>query len=153
MIVAPQLLWEVANDALIPKLQFFAVTHKGEPVRALIFTAFLSGLIGLSGSLDLVAPFLTMCFLVMWAMVNMCSFVMCLLLPPTWRPHGIRRKRWRVFYTLSGFLGAVLSIVLMFLVLWYVALVIIFVCTMLYIYVSYMRNKVAWGSGLQGIKF
>jgi amino acid transporter len=60
MIVAPQLLWEVSNDALIPKLKFFAVMHKGEPARALIFTGVLSALIGLSGSLDLVAPFLTM---------------------------------------------------------------------------------------------
>jgi hypothetical protein len=41
----------------------------------------------------------------------------------------------------------------MFIVLWYVAVVIIFVVVALYIYVSYNRTKVAWGSGLQGIKF
>jgi amino acid transporter len=60
MIVAPLLLWEVANDALIPRLQFFDKLNKGQPTRALVFTGVISALIGLSGSLDLVAPFLTM---------------------------------------------------------------------------------------------
>jgi hypothetical protein len=79
--------------------------------------------------------------------------VMCILRPPTWRPKGISRKRWQFFYTIASCLGAVLSITLMFLVLWYVALIIIFVVCILYFYVSYTRTKVTWGSGLQGLKF
>jgi amino acid transporter len=60
LIVAPAILQEVAQDALIPKLQFFEVTHKDMPLRALIFTSVLSMLVGLTGSLDVVALLLTM---------------------------------------------------------------------------------------------
>ena len=70
MIVAPNILNEVANDDLIPKLRCFQVTHKGQPIRALMLTSGICLIVGLAGNLDAVAPILTMCFLVMWAMVN-----------------------------------------------------------------------------------
>jgi len=46
-----------------------------------------------------------------------------------------------------------LSLALMFIVLWYVALIILLVCIILYIYIVYQKTKAAWGSGFQGIKF
>lgn len=58
---APRLLQAIANDSIIPVLDFFKVTSKrGEPTRALILTFFIAEIGILIASLDSVAPIITM---------------------------------------------------------------------------------------------
>ena len=70
LIGAPRLLRAIAQDDLMPFLKPFAKSsEKGEPVRALLLTVLIAECGVLIASLDLVAPIITMFFL-MYATAN-----------------------------------------------------------------------------------
>ena len=52
---------------------------QGEPRRALVFTYLFGGCFVLLGSLDVVAPLLSMCFLLCYASMNITCFVLDIL--------------------------------------------------------------------------
>ena len=58
---APRLLQAIAADGVIPFLNLFQVTTShGEPLRALLLTAFISLIGVLIANLDYIAPIITM---------------------------------------------------------------------------------------------
>ncbi|CAD7972330.1 unnamed protein product [Amoebophrya sp. A120] len=154
LIVAPRLLQAIARDNVIPLLNDVApLSRHGEPIRALFYTYVVCAALVLVGELNLVAPLLTMCFLACYINMNLSCFILTWLKAPSWRPAGIQRKRWRIWYKVCGLTGAVLGVVIMFIVQWAYALVTCFLAVGLYVYVDFRAESSEWGSGLDGIKF
>lgn len=108
-VAAPRLLAALSESSIVPFSGFFQVKHQGEPRRALIFTSLVILSALLLGSLDAIAPILTMFFLITYAMINLVVFLEQSLGLPSFRP-TFRVPR---FVSLYGALG---SIVFMFLI-------------------------------------
>jgi len=105
MIVAAKLFARIAQDQLVPRLNWFGKMHNNEPKRALLITYIVAALLCLIGSLDVVAPMLTMCFLMMYSVLNLACLILTILKTPGWRPKGIQSTSGRVFYIISSLLG------------------------------------------------
>uniref|UniRef100_A0A8C7A925 Solute carrier family 12 member 6 n=1 Tax=Neovison vison TaxID=452646 RepID=A0A8C7A925_NEOVI len=84
---APRLLQAIAKDNIIPFLRVFGHSKaNGEPTWALLLTAAIAELGILIASLDLVAPILSMFFLMCYLFVNLACALQTLLRTPNWRP-------------------------------------------------------------------
>ncbi|CAD7935815.1 unnamed protein product [Amoebophrya sp. A25] len=154
LIVAPRLLQAIARDNVLPWLNVVApLSRHGEPIRALGYTYIVCALLVLIGSLDVVAPLLTMCFLACYINMNLSVLILTCLKAPSWRPSGIQRKRWRLWYKFVGLSGVVLGLFIMFRMQWVWALITCLLAATLYVYVDFRAETSEWGSGLDGIKF
>uniref|UniRef100_A0A8B9K4P8 Solute carrier family 12 member 4 n=1 Tax=Astyanax mexicanus TaxID=7994 RepID=A0A8B9K4P8_ASTMX len=84
---APRLLQAIAKDNIIPFLRVFGHGKaNGEPTWALLLTGLIAELGILIASLDMVAPILSMFFLMCYLFVNLACAVQTLLRTPNWRP-------------------------------------------------------------------
>jgi potassium/chloride transporter 4/5/6 len=73
---APRLLAAIGRDGLIPEFAIFNPPPGSEPRAAVAFCAFLSCCAVMLGSLDAVAPFITMWFLTCYGIINgACAFL------------------------------------------------------------------------------
>merc|ERR1712232_757317 len=105
------------------------------------------------GSLDMVAPLLTMCFLVCYTFMNVSCFSLTWLKSPQWRPTGIQRRRWRLWYLGTGGFGFCICLSIMFTVsaIWAVAA--LGLAAAVYFYINWKLENAEWGSSLDGIRF
>ncbi|XP_052816164.1 solute carrier family 12 member 6-like isoform X2 [Mya arenaria] len=143
---APRLLQAIAMDGVIPVLNFFSVTTKrGEPFRALLLTLAISEIGILIANLDLVAPVITMFFLMCYGFVNMACALQTLIRTPSWRP------RFRFYHWTLSLLGLALCVCLMFISSWYYALTAIAVAVCIYKYIEYKGAEKEWGDGIRGL--
>lgn len=143
---APRLLQAIAKDGVIPVLNVFSVSSsRGEPVRALLLTAFISELGILIGNLDHIAPILTMFFLMCYMFVNLACTLQSLLKTPNWRP------RFKYYHWSLSLTGVVLCLVVMFLSSWYYALAAMAIAGIVYKYIEYRGAEKEWGDGLRGL--
>ncbi|XP_022762679.1 cation-chloride cotransporter 1-like isoform X2 [Durio zibethinus] len=101
---APRLLAAIANDDILPVLNYFKVADGSEPYIATLFTAFVCMGCVIIGNLDLITPTVTMFFLLCYAGVNLSCFLLDLLDAPSWRP------RWKFHHWSLSLLGASLCI-------------------------------------------
>lgn len=101
---APRLLAAIANDDILPVLNYFKVSDGSEPNIATLFTALLCIGCVVIGNLDLITPTITMFFLLCYAGVNLSCFLLDLLDAPSWRP------RWKFHHWSLSLLGALLCI-------------------------------------------
>lgn len=101
---APRLLAAIANDDILPVLNYFKVAEGNEPYIATLFTAVLCIGCVIIGNLDLITPTITMFFLLCYAGVNLSCFLLDLLDAPSWRP------RWKFHHWSLSLLGASLCI-------------------------------------------
>ncbi|XP_057949131.1 cation-chloride cotransporter 1 isoform X7 [Malania oleifera] len=101
---APRLLAAIANDDILPVLNYFKVVDGSEPHIATFFTAFICIGCVVIGNLDLITPTITMFFLLCYAGVNLSCFLLDLLDAPSWRP------RWKFHHWSLSLLGASLCI-------------------------------------------
>ena len=107
MVAAPRLLHALARYELLPGSRHLAPTAaNGEPRRATFVTAAIVGLGLLSGSLDAIAPLLTVFFLITYASINFVLFVEQSLGLLSFRP----RLRVPRAVPLVGAVGALLGI-------------------------------------------
>ena len=83
---APRLLASIAREGLIPVLQPFSPPDGEEPRRAVILCAFLSCCAVMLGSLNAVAPFITMWFLTCYGIINGACAFLAYEESPTFRP-------------------------------------------------------------------
>ena len=88
----------------------------GEPKLALGATYLVGAMCVLIGSLNAVAPLLSMCFLTCYSMMNLNCCLLGLLKDPHWRP------RFRYFHWAVGLVGFVLCTSIMFVIDWRYAL-------------------------------
>lgn len=101
---APRLLAAIANDDILPVLNYFKVAEGREPHIATFFTAFICIGCVIIGNLDLITPTITMFFLLCYSGVNLSCFLLDLLDAPSWRP------RWKFHHWSLSLLGSVFCI-------------------------------------------
>ncbi|KAK2901028.1 hypothetical protein Q8A67_009143 [Cirrhinus molitorella] len=143
---APRILQAIARDGIMPFLQVFGHSKSnGEPTWALLLTAAICEIGILIGSLDQVAPILSMFFLMCYLFVNLACAVQTLLRTPNWRP------RFKFYHWSLSFLGMSLSLSLMFVSSWYYALVVILISGCIYKYIEYRGAEKEWGDGIRGL--
>ncbi|GCC33899.1 hypothetical protein chiPu_0012370 [Chiloscyllium punctatum] len=143
---APRLLQAIAKDNIIPFLRVFGNGKvNGEPTWALLLTAIIAELGILIASLDMVAPILSMFFLMCYLFVNLACAVQTLLRTPNWRP------RFKYYHWALSFLGMSMCIALMFISSWYYALVAMLIAGMIYKYIEYQGAEKEWGDGIRGL--
>ena len=147
LIGAPRVLNAIAADGTVPFLARAAfVDDKGEPVAALLVTVAFCLCASMIGSLDLVAPLLSICFLSAYAALNFSTFALGLTKAPSWRP------TWRYFHWSVGLAGFLLCTTLAFIIRWYFALVAVALLGALVAYIESAQVRVDWGSALGGIR-
>uniref|UniRef100_A0A8C1U6Z2 Solute carrier family 12 member 6 n=1 Tax=Cyprinus carpio TaxID=7962 RepID=A0A8C1U6Z2_CYPCA len=143
---APRLLQAIAKDNIIPFLRVFGHGKaNGEPTWALLLTAVLAELGILIASLDLVAPILSMFFLMCYLFVNLACALQTLLRTPNWRP------RFSYYHWTLSFLGMTICLALMFISSWYYAIVAMVIAGMIYKYIEYNGYVKEWGDGIRGL--
>ncbi|KAK1552204.1 hypothetical protein Q3G72_012305 [Acer saccharum] len=144
---APRLLAAIANDDILPVLNYFKVADGNEPYVATLFTAFICVGCVVIGNLDLITPTITMFFLLCYSGVNLSCFLLDLLDAPSWRP------RWKFHHWLLSLLGASLCIVIMFLISWLFTVVSLALASLIYYYVSIKGKAGDWGDGFKSAYF
>lgn len=144
---APRLLAAIANDDILPVLNYFKVSEGNEPYIATLFTAFLCIGCVIIGNLDLITPTITMFFLLCYAGVNLSCFLLDLLDAPSWRP------RWKFHHWSLSLLGASLCMVIMFLISWSFTVVSLALASLIYYYVSIKGKAGDWGDGFKSAYF
>ncbi|XP_072232966.1 solute carrier family 12 member 6-like isoform X2 [Leuresthes tenuis] len=143
---APRLLQAIAKDNVIPFLRVFGHGKaNGEPTWALLLTALIAELGILIASLDMVAPILTMFFLMCYLFVNLACALQTLLRTPNWRP------RFSYYHWTLSFLGMIICLALMFISSWYYAIVAMVIAGMIYKYIEYHGAEKEWGDGIRGL--
>eukprot|EP01012_Entosiphon_sulcatum_P018378 TRINITY_DN2311_c0_g1_i1.p1 TRINITY_DN2311_c0_g1~~TRINITY_DN2311_c0_g1_i1.p1 ORF type:complete len:905 (-),score=120.59 TRINITY_DN2311_c0_g1_i1:102-2816(-) len=146
MVVAPRLLQEIAQDQVDGFLTIFARITHNEPRLALLVSIILAIACAMIGSLDLVAPLISVCFLTCYGAINLSTFVLALLRAPSWRPS------WRYFHWSTALAGCLLCIVLMFVIDWLSALIATILAIALWLYLDWKEVKADWGTGLGGLR-
>ena len=147
LIGAPRLLYAIACDDVVPILKFFSVTSSnGEPLRALLATITISTIGCIIGNVDLVAPIITMFFLVCYAFVNLACTLQSLLKSPNWRP------RFTLFHWVTSLLGFIMCLTLMFISNWYYAIVALAIAAGFYKYIDFKGAEKEWGDGIRGLQ-
>ncbi|KAM7500503.1 hypothetical protein LguiA_024917 [Lonicera macranthoides] len=147
MTGAPRLLAAIANDDILPVLNYFKVADGSEPQIATFFTAFLCIACVIIGNLDLITPTITMFYLLCYAGVNLSCFLLDLLDAPSWRP------RWKFHHWSLSLIGALLCIVIMFLISWSFTVVSLALASLIYYYVSIKGKAGDWGDGFKSAYF
>ncbi|XP_019760513.2 solute carrier family 12 member 6 isoform X2 [Dendroctonus ponderosae] len=143
---APRLLQAIAKDQIIPFIAPFSVSSgRGEPVRALLVTLVICECGILLGNVDILAPLLSMFFLMCYGFVNLACAVQTLLRTPNWRP------RFKYYHWVLSFLGLSLCIAVMFMTSWYLALLAMGMAGVIYKYIEYRGAEKEWGDGIRGL--
>uniref|UniRef100_A0A8C4EKS4 Solute carrier family 12 member 4 n=1 Tax=Dicentrarchus labrax TaxID=13489 RepID=A0A8C4EKS4_DICLA len=130
---APRLLQAIAKDNIIPFLRVFGHGKtNGEPTWALLLTGLIAELGILIASLDMVAPILSMFFLMCYLFVNLAcaTNALCILV--------------------NTVLG-IMCLALMFISSWYYAIVAMGIAGMIYKYIEYQGAEKEWGDGIRGL--
>ncbi|XP_049826721.1 solute carrier family 12 member 4 isoform X2 [Aethina tumida] len=143
---APRLLQAIAKDGIIPFLGPFSVSSsRGEPTRALILTLLICQCGILLGNVDILAPLLSMFFLMCYGFVNLACALQTLLRTPNWRP------RFRYYHWSLSFIGLSLCVAVMFMTSWYLALLAMCMAGVIYKYIEYRGAEKEWGDGIRGL--
>jgi len=149
LVGAPRILMAVAQDDLIPALKPFSVVRASDssPIRGYFLTYIVSSGCILIGSLNAIAPLISMFFMITYGLINLSTFALEISKSPSWRPMFTYYNHWVSF---GGFL---LCLVIMFLTSWFIALAAIFIAAALYFYIDYRDPPVNWGSANQARQF
>ncbi|XP_057520622.1 cation-chloride cotransporter 1 isoform X1 [Amaranthus tricolor] len=144
---APRLLAAIANDDILPVLNYFKAADGSEPHLATLFTAFICLGCVVIGNLDLISPTVTMFYLLCYAGVNLSCFLLDLLDAPSWRP------RWKFHHWSLSLVGASICIVIMFLISWSFTIVSLALACLIYKYVCIKGKAGDWGDGFKSAYF
>jgi len=146
LISAPRLLYAISKDELVPALnRFSTLSPSGEPTRALFATLAICEFGVLLGNIDVLAPLLSMFFLMLYGFINLACALQTLLKTPNWRP------RFRFYHWSLSLLGAALCVAVMFMSDWFYALIAIGLASVIYKYIEYRGAEKEWGDGISGL--
>ncbi|XP_073989662.1 bumetanide-sensitive sodium-(potassium)-chloride cotransporter-like isoform X2 [Rhodnius prolixus] len=145
LVGAPRVLQALAKDKLYPFIGFFSKGYgaNNDPIRGYVCVFVIAFGCILIGQLNYIAPLLSNFFLAAYALINFSVFHVSLSKSPGWRPSFKYYNAW------VSLLGTLLCIAVMFLISWWTALATFFVVVTLYLYVSYRKPEVNWGSSTQ----
>eukprot|EP01006_Ploeotia_vitrea_P034319 TRINITY_DN65737_c6_g1_i1.p1 TRINITY_DN65737_c6_g1~~TRINITY_DN65737_c6_g1_i1.p1 ORF type:complete len:905 (-),score=474.01 TRINITY_DN65737_c6_g1_i1:93-2807(-) len=142
LVGAPRILMSVAHDNLIPALLPFAKVRERDrsPIRGYFLTYFVAAACVCIGQLNIIAPLISMFFMMTYGLINFSCFVLSITKSPGWRPAFTAYSAW------TALSGAVLCMVCMFLTEWRYAIMAVIVGACLYYYVDHRDPEVNWGS-------
>ncbi|XP_076846797.1 solute carrier family 12 member 10, tandem duplicate 1 [Brachyhypopomus gauderio] len=145
LVSAPKVFQCLCRDNIYPYIGFFAKGYgkNNEPLRAYILTYLIALCFILIAQLNVIAPLISNFFLCSYTLINFSCFHASIMNSPGWRPSFKYYNRWTALF------GAVVSVVLMFLLTWWAALITFGIIFFLLGYVTYRKPKVNWGSSVQ----
>ncbi|KAL7639365.1 UNVERIFIED_CONTAM: hypothetical protein RMT77_009866 [Armadillidium vulgare] len=149
LVGGPRVLQALAKDRLYPTIHFFEVGYgaNNDPVRGYMFVFVISFGCIMIAELNAVSTLLTNCFLASYALINFSCFHASLIKSPGWRPSF-------TYYNLYvSLMGGILCLGVMFLIDYITALVTFIAAIALYMYVSYRKPDVNWGSSTQAMTY
>ncbi|XP_061836715.1 solute carrier family 12 member 2 isoform X2 [Nerophis lumbriciformis] len=149
LVSAPKVFQALCKDNIYPSLTLFAKGYgkNNEPLRGYILTFVIALAFILIAELNIIAPIISNFFLASYALINFSVFHASLANSPGWRPSF---KYYNMWVSLAG---AVLCCVVMFVINWWAALFTNVIVLGLYIYVSYKKPDVNWGSSTQALTY
>ncbi|KAG5280476.1 hypothetical protein AALO_G00060460 [Alosa alosa] len=149
LVSAPKVFQALCKDNIYPGLGVFAKGYgkNNEPLRGYLLTFFIGLAFILIAELNIIAPIISNFFLASYALINFSVFHASLANSPGWRPSFKYFNKW------VSLAGAILCCVVMFVINWWAALVTNVIVMALYIYVSYKKPDVNWGSSTQALMY
>ena len=147
---APRLLQAIANDRILPCLNFLATKNDDDEPRKCLFVTFLvTGAAISAGKLDIITPIITMFFLLCYAGVNSSCALLGMLQAPNWRP------RWRYYHWFLSVVGLTLCFTIMCLISLLFTGVAVVLVIIIYYSVASRPDKGSkdWGDGLRSLRF
>nr|XP_035137946.1 solute carrier family 12 member 3 isoform X1 [Callithrix jacchus] len=135
----------LCEDQLYPLIGFFGKGYgkNKEPVRGYLLAYAIAVAFIIIAELNTIAPIISNFFLCSYALINFSCFHASITNSPGWRPSFQYYNKWAALF------GAVISVVIMFLLTWWAALIAIGMVLFLLLYVIYKKPEVNWGSSVQ----
>lgn len=149
MMGAPRILQALAKDGIFPRLRPFSKGEgkSNEPRRAILLTVVIAQAGVMLGDLDLIAPVITMFFMITYGTLNLACFYEAFTGNPSFRP-TFRFSHWSL--ALAGALGC-LAVMLLMEPLWAVAAI---ACIgSLHWYVARQEIRSRWGDVQSGVAY
>uniref|UniRef100_A0A8C9U7W9 Solute carrier family 12 member 3 n=1 Tax=Scleropages formosus TaxID=113540 RepID=A0A8C9U7W9_SCLFO len=145
IVSAPKVFQCLCRDNIYPYIGFFGKGYgkNQEPFRAYVLTYFIAVAFILIGDLNSIAPLISNFFLCSYSLINVSCFHASITNSPGWRPSFKYYSHWVALF------GVVISVVLMFLLNWWAALIAFGLIFFLLGYVIYKKPAVNWGSSVQ----
>ncbi|XP_072374520.1 solute carrier family 12 member 3 isoform X2 [Scyliorhinus torazame] len=145
LVSAPKVFQCLCKDNLYPGIGFFGKGYgkNSEPIYSYLLTyATAVGFI-LIAELNVIAPIISNFFLCSYALINFSCFHASAINSPGWRPSFRYYNKWASLFC------AVISVVIMFLLTWWAALIAIGIVGFLLAYALYKKPAANWGSSIQ----
>ncbi|KAM4017158.1 solute carrier family 12 member 3 isoform 4-T4 [Anomaloglossus baeobatrachus] len=145
LVSAPKVFQCLCKDNLYPLIGFFGKGYgqNNEPIRGYLLTFVIACAFILIGELNTIAPIISNFFLCSYALINFSCFHASITNSPGWRPSFRYYNKW------ASLFGAVISVVIMFLLAWQSAIIAIGIVIFLLAYVLYKKPEANWGSSVQ----
>ncbi|KAM6430474.1 solute carrier family 12 member 3 isoform 2-T2 [Liasis olivaceus] len=145
LVSAPKVFQCLCKDQLYPAIGFFGKGYgkNNEPIRGYMLTYLIAVGFILIAELNAIAPIISNFFLCSYALINFSCFHASITNSPGWRPSFRYYSKWAALF------GAIVSVVIMFLLTWWAALIAIGIVVFLLGYVLYKKPGVNWGSSVQ----
>ncbi|XP_018422708.1 PREDICTED: solute carrier family 12 member 2 isoform X2 [Nanorana parkeri] len=149
LVSAPKVFQALCKDNIYPGLQVFAKGYgkNNEPLRGYLLTFLIALGFILIAELNVIAPIISNFFLASYALINFSVFHASLAKSPGWRPAFKYYNMW------VSLIGALLCCGVMFVINWWAALLTYVIVIGLYIYVTYKKPDVNWGSSTQALTY
>ncbi|XP_066541876.1 solute carrier family 12 member 3 [Hoplias malabaricus] len=149
LVSAPKVFQCLCKDMLYPVIGFFGKGYgkNDEPYRAYLLTYIIAVCFILIAELNTIAPIISNFFLCSYALINFSCFHASITNSPGWRPSFRFYSKW------ASLVGAVVSVIIMFLLTWWAALIAIGIVLFLLGYVLYKKPSVNWGSSVQASSY
>ncbi|KAM6118042.1 LOW QUALITY PROTEIN: solute carrier family 12 member 3 [Pterocles gutturalis] len=145
LVSAPKVFQCLCRDHLYPLIGFFGKGYgrNSEPIRGYMLTYVIAVGFILIAELNAIAPIISNFFLCSYALINFSCFHASITNSPGWRPSFRYYSKWAALF------GAAVSVVIMFLLTWWAALIAFGIVIFLLGYVLYKKPDVNWGSSMQ----
>ncbi|XP_032813619.1 solute carrier family 12 member 3-like [Petromyzon marinus] len=145
LVSAPKVFQCLCKDQLYPGIGMFGRGYgkNNEPIPGYILTFIIAVGFILIAELNTIAPIISNFFLASYALINFSCFHASITNSPGWRPSFRYYSKW------ASLFGAIISIVIMFLLTWWAALIVVGIVVFLLAYVIYKKPAVNWGSSVQ----
>ncbi|NWR15937.1 S12A3 protein, partial [Emberiza fucata] len=149
LVSAPKVFQCLCKDQLYPLIGFFGKGYgrNSEPIRGYMLTYVIAVGFILIAELNAIAPIISNFFLCSYALINFSCFHASITNSPGWRPSFRYYSKWAALF------GAAVSVVIMFLLTWWAALIAFGIVVFLLGYVLYKKPDVNWGSSMQASSY
>uniref|UniRef100_A0A8C5S6D8 Solute carrier family 12 member 2 n=1 Tax=Laticauda laticaudata TaxID=8630 RepID=A0A8C5S6D8_LATLA len=149
LVSAPKIFQALCKDNIYPGFLVFAKGYgkNNEPLRGYLLTFLIALGFILIAELNVIAPIISNFFLASYALINFSVFHASLAKSPGWRPAFKYYNMW------ISLIGAILCCIVMFIINWKAALLTYVIILGLYIYVTYKKPDVNWGSSTQALTY